>query len=99
MVAFKEHNKMNNRIPTWIPIFVKPLAIIKNISSLQIVDLVSLYFIFYFYFLFILFFYFSIFRIARVRVRSNRSHCHISHNLMVWSQHWSLDLGEQSRGF
>ena len=32
-----------------------------------------------FYFHFILFSYFSIFRIARVRVRSDQSHCHISH--------------------
>ena len=53
-----------------------------------------LYFIFYFYFYFVLFSYFPIFRTARVRVRSDQSHCHLSHNLMVWSQHWSQDLGE-----
>ena len=33
MVAFKEHNKMNNRIPMQIPVFIKPLAIMKNVSS------------------------------------------------------------------
>jgi len=45
---------------------------------------VFLYFIhFHFYFIFILFSYFSIFRTTRVRVRSDLSHCHISHNLMV----------------
>ena len=50
---------------------------------------------FFFIFIFHLhFLYFSIFRIARVRVRSDQPHCHISHNLMVWSQHWSQDLGE-----
>jgi len=53
--------------------------------SSQIVNLGSFYFIFYFYFIFILFPYFSIFRTARVRVRSDWSHCHISHNLIVWS--------------
>jgi len=41
------------------------------------------------YFIFLSHFYFSIFRTVRVRVISNLSHCHISHNLMVWSQHWS----------
>ena len=56
------------------------------LSSSQIVNLVFLYFIFHFHFHFILFF---IFRIARVRVRSDWSCCHISHNLMVWLQHWS----------
>ena len=59
------------------------------VSSSQMVNLVSLYFIFHFYFYFVLFSYFSIFRTARVRVRSDLSHCHISHNIMVWSQHWS----------
>ena len=53
------------------------------VSSSQTVDLVSLYFIFYFYFYFVLFSYFSIFRTARIRVRSDLSHCHISHNMMV----------------
>ena len=53
-----------------------------------------LYFIFHFHFHLVLFSYFSIFRTARVRVRSDQSHCHVSHNLMVWSQHWSQDLGE-----
>jgi len=45
--------------------------------------------LFYFSFSLFFLFYFSIFRTARIRVRSDRSHCHISHNLMVWSQHWS----------
>ena len=57
------------------------------VSSSQMVNLVSFYFIFYFYFIFVLFSYFSIFRTARVMVRSDWSYCHISHNMMVWSQH------------
>ena len=61
-------------------------------SSSQMVDLDSLYFIFYFYFYFVLFSYFSIFRTARVRVRSDQLYCHISHNMIVWSQHWLRDL-------
>ena len=32
MVVFKEHNEINNRISIQIPIFVKPLVIIKNMS-------------------------------------------------------------------
>jgi len=63
------------------------------LSSSQTVDLV------FFYFLCVLFSYFSIFRTTRVRVRSDWSHCHISHNLMVWSQYWSWDLREWSRRF
>ena len=51
----------------------------KPMSSSQMVDLVFLYFIFHF----VLFSYFSIFRTARVRVRSDWSYCHISHNLMA----------------
>ena len=61
------------------------LGIIRGVgrlSSSQTVDLGSLYFIFHFHFLFVLS-YFSIFRTARVRVRSDWSHCHLSHNLMV----------------
>ena len=54
------------------------------LSSSQIVDLVFLYFIFHFHFHFVLF---LIFRTVRIRVRSDWSQCHISHNLMVWSQH------------
>ena len=74
----------------------KPIGVVGNtnkkfslvtigarVSSSQTVDLGSLYFIFHFHF--ILFSYFSIFRTARDRVRSDWSHCHINHNLMVWS--------------
>jgi len=67
-------------------------------SSSQIVDLVFLYLIFHFHFIFVLFSYFSIFRTARVRVRSDWSYCHICHNLMVWSQHWSQDLENKVEG-
>ena len=70
-----------------------PYAIEEVVSSnavkLQLLSLMRiLYFIFYFYFYFILLSYFSIFRTARVRVRSDWLHCHIGHNLIVWSQHW-----------
>ena len=54
---------------------------ISEVSSSQQTDLAFLYFIFHFYFHIVLFFYFSIFRTTRVKV--DRSHCHISHNLMV----------------
>ena len=73
------------------------LCLYCSVSSLQTVDLVPLYFIFHFHFHLILFSYFSIFRTVRVRVRSDWSHCHISHNLMVWSQHWSWNMREQNR--
>jgi len=63
-------------------------------SRSQEVDFVYFIFLSHFYFSLNLLFIFSIFRTVRVRVRSNQSHCHISHNLMVWSQHWSQDLGE-----
>ena len=35
------------------------------------------------YFIFLSHFYFSIFGTVRVRGRSDQSHCHISHNLIV----------------
>ena len=45
------------------------------------------YFSFSFSFSFCFIFLFSIFRTARVRVRSDWLYCHISYNLIVWSQH------------
>ena len=48
----------------------------------------GLHFFLFFCLIFIFFWiYFSIFRTIRIRVRGDWSHCHISHNLMVWSQH------------
>ena len=57
------------------------------VLRLQEVDFVSFYFSFSFLFSFDLFFIFSIFRTLRVGVRSDWSHCHICHSLMVWSHH------------
>ena len=51
------------------------------VSSSHMVDLVFLFHSLFLFFISVLFFYFSIFRIMRVRV--DRSRCHISHNLMA----------------
>ena len=52
-----------------------------------------------FIFIFFLLFSFSIFRTTKVRVRSDWSYCHISHNLGMMSQDKSQDIGEFSRRF
>ena len=66
------------------------LRYVKIIERRLHFSVFNLIFLFFFIFIFL----FSIFRTTRVRVRKDWSHCHISHNLIVWSQHWSQDLEE-----
>ena len=68
-------------------------------TSVKIVD-GGLYFIFSFHFILFFWFSFRLFSIFRtVRVRGYQSCCHISHNLMAWSQDWLRDIREGSRRF
>ena len=86
----QKNNKKENKKKLSLPLSVLTLTLpndlfIVKFTNGRLKDLSILFYFIHFYFIFVLFSYFSIFRRTRVRVRSNWSQCHISHNLMVWS--------------